>query len=192
MLTTKRTGWVGWIAQSSEGSTLGSWVTDPLSVSPSVPTSQQSGSVPSAFAAVSYLTLWSSNMVKTLDMLESGYLQTVKTEQLCWDVGTLGNTLSRCITQDPRVGPSEACAIHPTWPLCLVACMNQAYCCACRLVHKWINEALRSLWAKPKSITSKCIGCMYVSWELLAAVAVIMFFQGWWCWVQLCVKVFLC
>ena len=109
-----------------------------------------------------------------------------------WDVGTMCNTLSRCITQDPRVGPSEACAIHPTWPLCLVACMNQAYCCACRLVHKWINEALRSLWAKPKSITSKCIGCMYVSWELLAAVAVIMFFQGWWCWVQLCVKVFLC
>ena len=22
-----------------------------------------------------------------------------------WDIGTLGNTLSECVTQDPRVGP---------------------------------------------------------------------------------------
>ena len=29
-----------------------------------------------------------------------------------WDVGTLGNTFSRCVTQDSRLGPSEACAIH--------------------------------------------------------------------------------
>ena len=28
-----------------------------------------------------------------------------------WDVGTLGNTFSGCVTQDPRVGHSEACAI---------------------------------------------------------------------------------
>ena len=31
-----------------------------------------------------------------------------------WDSGTLGNTLSECVTQDPRVGASEASAIHPT------------------------------------------------------------------------------
>ena len=31
-----------------------------------------------------------------------------------WDVSTLGNTLSRCVTQDPRVDASEASAIHPT------------------------------------------------------------------------------
>ena len=35
-----------------------------------------------------------------------------------WDVGTLGNTLgnilSGCVTQDPKVGPSEACAIIST------------------------------------------------------------------------------
>ena len=41
-----------------------------------------------------------------------------------WDVGALGNTLSGCATQDSRVGPSEACAIHPTQPVCLVACMS--------------------------------------------------------------------
>ena len=36
---TKQTlGWVGWLAQASEGPTLGSWVTHPLSVLPSVPT----------------------------------------------------------------------------------------------------------------------------------------------------------
>ena len=29
------------------------------------------------------------------------------------------------ITQDPRVGPSEASAIHPTHPVCLVACMSE-------------------------------------------------------------------
>ena len=61
-----------------------------------------------------------------------------------WDVGTLGNTLSGCVTQDPRVGPSEAYAIHPTHPVRLVVCTSEAYCCACRLVHKWINEELRS------------------------------------------------
>ena len=44
-----------------------------------------------------------------------------------WDVGTLANTLSGCVTQDPRVGPSEACAIHPTRPVCLVVCMSEAY-----------------------------------------------------------------
>ena len=42
-----------------------------------------------------------------------------------WDVGTLGNTLSGCVTQDPRVGPSEACAILPTQPVCLVACTSE-------------------------------------------------------------------
>ena len=31
-----------------------------------------------------------------------------------WNNGTLGNTLSGCVTQDPRVGASEASAIHPT------------------------------------------------------------------------------
>jgi len=31
-----------------------------------------------------------------------------------WDNGTLGNTLRGCVTQDPRVGASEASAIHPT------------------------------------------------------------------------------
>ena len=31
-----------------------------------------------------------------------------------WDVGTLGNTFSRCVTQDSRLGPSEAYAIHPS------------------------------------------------------------------------------
>ena len=37
------------------------------------------------------------------------------------DVGTLGNTLSGCVTQDARVGPSDASAIHPTHPaVCLV------------------------------------------------------------------------
>ena len=43
-----------------------------------------------------------------------------------WDIGTLGNTLSQCVTQDPKVGPSEACAIHPTHPVRLVACTNEA------------------------------------------------------------------
>ena len=52
-------------------------------------------------------------------------------------------------------------ALHGVW--CCFRVGTLAYCCTCRLVHKWINEALRSLWAKPKSITSKCIGCMYVS-----------------------------
>ena len=31
-----------------------------------------------------------------------------------WDIGTLGNTIIGCVTQDPRVGPSEASAIHLT------------------------------------------------------------------------------
>ena len=37
-----------------------------------------------------------------------------------WDVGTLGNTLSGCVTQDPKLGPSDACAIHLTHPVQLV------------------------------------------------------------------------
>ena len=39
-----------------------------------------------------------------------------------WDVGTLGWFLSGCVTQDPRVGPSEACAIYPTHPVRLGVC----------------------------------------------------------------------
>jgi len=31
-----------------------------------------------------------------------------------WDSGTLGNTLSGCVTHDPRVGASVASPIHPT------------------------------------------------------------------------------
>ena len=42
-----------------------------------------------------------------------------------WDVGTLGNTFSGCVTQDPRVGPSEAFAIHPTHPVHLVVCTSE-------------------------------------------------------------------
>ena len=42
-----------------------------------------------------------------------------------WNVGTLGNTLSGCVSQDPSVGPSEACAVHPTHPVCLVACTSE-------------------------------------------------------------------
>ena len=33
---------------------------------------------------------------------------------MSWDVGTLGNTLSGCVTKYPRVDASEASAIHPT------------------------------------------------------------------------------
>ena len=98
-----------------------------------------------------------------------------------WDIGTLGNTLSGCVTQDLRVGPSEDCAIHPTHPVCLVACTSKDYCCAYRLVHKWINEGLRSLWANPISITSKWMGCINVGWKIVGS-----FWcndQGWWCWV---------
>ena len=62
-----------------------------------------------------------------------------------WEVGTLGKTLSGCVTPDPRVGPSEACVIHPTHPVHLVAYMRKFQCCACTLVHQWINEGLRSL-----------------------------------------------
>ena len=34
----------------------------------------------------------------------------------------------RCVTQDPRVGSSEAHAIHPTHLVCLVACTSEAHC----------------------------------------------------------------
>ena len=43
-----------------------------------------------------------------------------------WDIGTLGNTLSGCVTQDSRVGPSEACAIHPTHLVRMVVCTSEA------------------------------------------------------------------
>ena len=43
-----------------------------------------------------------------------------------WVVGTLGNTLSGCVTQDPMVGPSEACAIHLTHPVHLVVYMSES------------------------------------------------------------------
>ena len=39
-----------------------------------------------------------------------------------WDVGTLGNTLGGCVTQDP----SEASAIHPTHHVHLVACTSES------------------------------------------------------------------
>ena len=48
-----------------------------------------------------------------------------------WDVGTLGNTLSGCVTQDPM--PQEATAIHPThtnvcvWMWTHVVCIHKAH-----------------------------------------------------------------
>ena len=39
------------------------------------------------------------------------------------DIGTLGNTLSGCVTQDLRL---DICAIHPTHPVCLVVCTSEA------------------------------------------------------------------
>ena len=42
-----------------------------------------------------------------------------------WDVGALGNTLSGCITQDPKLGPSDACTIYPTHPVQLVVCKSE-------------------------------------------------------------------
>ena len=33
---------------------------------------------------------------------------------VCFRDGTLSNTLSGCVTQDPRASASEASAIHPT------------------------------------------------------------------------------
>ena len=47
------------------------------------------------------------------------------------DIGTLGNTLISIgvsLMQDPRIGFSEAHAIHPTHLVCLVACTSEAYC----------------------------------------------------------------
>ena len=54
-----------------------------------------------------------------------------------WDVGTLGNTVSEFVTQDSK----QASTIHPTHPVRLVVCMSEPQCCACRLVHKWINKS---------------------------------------------------
>ena len=42
-----------------------------------------------------------------------------------WDSGTLGNTLSQCLTQDPRVGPSEGCGIHPTHTVNMLGCVHE-------------------------------------------------------------------
>ena len=65
-----------------------------------------------------------------------------------WDVGTLGNTLSGCVTQYPRVGPSEAWAIHPTH--LSFYCMHKWALGACRLVHKWMDEGLNPKWITNK------------------------------------------
>jgi len=46
-----------------------------------------------------------------------------------WDVGTLGNTLSGCVTQYSRVGPSElACATYPTQPVCFCSVFTAVWC----------------------------------------------------------------
>ena len=42
-----------------------------------------------------------------------------------WDVGTLGNTLSGCVTQDLGASPSETCAIHPNHPVHLFVCTSE-------------------------------------------------------------------
>ena len=39
-----------------------------------------------------------------------------------WDAGTLGNTLSGCITQYPRVGPSELGLCYPPYSHCSLGC----------------------------------------------------------------------
>ena len=49
------------------------------------------------------------------------------------DVSTicvLGDTLSGCVTQRPRLGPLGACAIHPTHPFCM-GFMYPAWCVVC-------------------------------------------------------------
>ena len=48
-----------------------------------------------------------------------------------WNISTLGDTLSGrdtlsgCVTQDPRVGSSEGCGIHPSHPVGVVACTSE-------------------------------------------------------------------
>ena len=39
-----------------------------------------------------------------------------------WDIGTLGNTLSGCITQYPRVSPLELGLCYPPYSPCLLGC----------------------------------------------------------------------
>jgi len=39
-----------------------------------------------------------------------------------WDIGTLGNTLSGCITQYPRVGPSKLGLCYPSYSPCSLGC----------------------------------------------------------------------
>ena len=56
-----------------------------------------------------------------------------------WDIGTLGNTLSGRVTQDPRVDTSEASAINPTHTN---VCVERGHTCAYiqltfRLHHVW-------------------------------------------------------
>ena len=64
-----------------------------------------------------------------------------------WDVGTLGNTLSGCVTQDPV--PQEASAIHPTHTyVCVCGCGDtlSAYIKLTFRLHHHSDTAVTSLF----------------------------------------------
>ena len=72
---------------------------------------------------------------------------------VCFRNGTLAHSMGDSVSQDAGVGPSMLVLSIPLNPVCLIVWTSEPKCYACGLVHKWINQGLRSLWATPKSIT---------------------------------------
>ena len=67
-----------------------------------------------------------------------------------WDVGTLGNTLSGCVTQQHlRVDASEAFAIHPTYTdVCVRACGMWTHVVCIHKAHFPSSPRLAVSWAR--------------------------------------------
>ena len=76
-----------------------------------------------------------------------------------WDSGTLGNTLSGCVTLGPRIGASEASAIHPTHTnVCMCGPWTRVYIQSSLSVFTMLDTAVLSsvhsygarMWTKLK------------------------------------------
>ena len=90
-----------------------------------------------------------------------------------WDVGTLGNTLSRCVTQDPV--PQEASTIHPThtnvcvWMWTHVVCIHKAHfpssprsVVSLVRLSRGASESLASDYTLGTAVTALLCGCSVI------------------------------
>ena len=119
MHATKQTGWVGWIAQASEVPTLGSWVTHPLSVLPSVPMSHPWNKHQTLYKLCTKQDMWNQTWYHLHLGATLFYNYTIKQLGLWWrSMGTSLATAYYNLQTSPFTAFGRKLTTLPEWLSC--------------------------------------------------------------------------